>query len=145
MLTTTEAYDDAALAALIAAATVLGADLKAGLYTNIIAPTKVLTIGDLTEPTYAGYARQAVVLGAPFRDPVNGICAVAAGLTWQEGGAITPVTVQGIFYTYGAGPALLAIEAFQSPISLVDALSAFVSVLQYLQSSTTPGFSTIIQ
>src|SRR4029077_10226363 len=46
MLTTTEGFDEAALNALIAAATVLGADLHAGLYVNVIAPSKRLVLAD---------------------------------------------------------------------------------------------------
>lgn len=145
MLTTTEAYDDAALTALIAAANVLGTALHAGLYTNVIDPTKVLTIGDLTEPTWATYARQAVVMGAPIRDPLNGIASLSDALVWQQTGTPTPVTIIGIFYVFGAGPALLGIEPFQSPISLNDTLDAFSTLLEYLQSQQAPGFTTVVQ
>jgi hypothetical protein len=145
VLTTTEVFDDAALTALIAGATLLGSDLHAGLYVNAIAPSKVLTIADLVEPTYGGYARQAVVMGAVFRDPVNGISALSAALLWQETGAASAVTIQGIFYVTGAGPSLLGIEPFPSPIPLVDLLSAFSTILQYIQSSPNPGFTTILQ
>jgi hypothetical protein len=144
-LTTTEPFDSAALTALIAAATVLGSDVKAGLYINNVQPSKVLTIGDLTEPPYASYVRQAVVLGPAFRDPVNGIASVAGALTWQMTGSPTPCIIVGIFYTYGAGPALLGIEPFKTPIPLNDDLDAFVSVLEYIQSNENPGFSTIIR
>lgn len=144
MLTTMELYDDAALAALIADATLLGANLKAGLYVNSPTISKQNVIADLTEPGYAGYARQAVLLGAPSRDPQNGIVSIAPGLVWQEGGAITPVTVNGIFYTYGVVPKLLGIEPFAVPQTLVDALSAFTTVLQYIQSSENAGLTTVI-
>jgi hypothetical protein len=145
MLTTSEVFDEAALTALVAAATVLGADLKAGLYTNSIAPSKVLTIGDMVEPTYAGYARQLVVMATPFRDPQNGIAALAAGLTWKMSDALVPTTVLGIFYTSGAGPSFMGIEPFANPIALVDAIDAFVTVLEYIQSNQNAGFTTVIR
>jgi hypothetical protein len=145
MLTTTEVYDHAALAALIAEVTVLGADLKAGLYTNTVNPTKVLTIADLTEATYPGYARQLVVMGAPFRDPVNGIAALAAGLDWFQTGTPAPVIIKGIFYVTDATPHLMGVEPFASPIALNDLLDRFTTVLEYIQSSQAQGFSTVIQ
>lgn len=145
MLTTTETYDDVALTALIASAVILGADVKAGLFTNAIAPTKRLVIADLTEPLYASYLRQSVVMGAAFRDPVNGIASVGGSLNWQMTGTPTPTIVQGIFYTYGAGPALLGVEMFASPIALNDDLDAFSTVLQYIQSSQFQGLTTVIQ
>jgi hypothetical protein len=145
VITTTEVYDAAALTALIAAATVLGTDVKAGLFVNDITPSKVLAIADLTEPTYASYVRQAVVMGSPARDPVQGIVSLAAALTWQETGTVTPVIVKGIFYTYGTGPALLAVEVFQNAIALNDHLDFFTSILQYIQSNENAGLTTILR
>jgi hypothetical protein len=145
VITTTELYDDAALTALIAAAALLGTDLKAGLFINTVALGKTLTISDLTEPTYASYVRQSVVMGTPFRDPINGIAALAGSLLWQQTGTPTPNIIQGIFYTYGATPLLLGVEVFASPIALNDLLDAFSSVLEYVQSSQNQGFSTIIR
>ena len=144
MLTTEELWDKAALASLVAGATLLGADLKAGLITNTPVISKQNVIADCTEPTYAGYVRQSVIMGSPVRDPVNGISSVSTGLVWQEGGAITPETITGIFYTYGAGPLLLGIEMFATPQNLVDALSAFTTILQYIQSSENAGLTTVV-
>lgn len=144
MLTTTELFDKAQLAASIASAVLLGADLHAGIYTNTPVITKQNVVADLTEPTYAGYVRQLVVMGPVIRDPVNGISALAAGLVWQEGGAITPVTINGVFYTYGAGNLLLGIDPFPTPQNLVDGLSAFTTILQYIQSSQNQGFTTVL-
>lgn len=146
MLTATEAWDDAALTALLAGATLLGTDLKAGLYTNPdLIISKKLTLADLVEPAYASYVRQAVLMGPVFRDPQNGISSIAAALNWQETGTITPVIVYGVFYTYGATPILLGVDPFVNPISLVDALSAFQTVLQYIESSSAQGFTTVLQ
>lgn len=144
-MTTTELWDKASLAALIAGATLLGADLKAGLYTNIIAPTKTKVIADLTEPTWATYARQAVLMGVPFRDAANGIASSSAALLWQQTGTPTPCIIQGIFYTYGAGPLLLAIQPFDTPIPLADDLDAFQTILEYISTSANQGFTTVVQ
>jgi hypothetical protein len=144
-LLTTEAADQAALASLIAAATLLGADLKAGLFTNTVAPSKTLTLTDLTEPTYGSYARQVVVMGPVVRDPAVGICSRAAGLLWQQTGTPTPTIVKGIFYLTGGTPYLVGVEVFPVAIPLNDLLDAFTSVLQYNQSNQNQGATTIIQ
>lgn len=145
MLVTMELWDKQALAALVAGATLLGADLKAGLFTNTITPGKTLVIADLTEPTYTGYVRQTVVMGPPVRDPINGIVSIGEGLLWQEETTASSEIITGIFYTYGAGPALLGVEVFDNPIGLADLLDAFVTVLQYIQSSENAGLTTIIR
>lgn len=145
MITTTELWDDAALTSLIAGATLLGADLKVGLFTNTPAIGKQLVIADLTEPTYPGYARQVCVLGAPFRDQLRGIAALAPGLQWAMDDDTVPTIVTGVFYTYGAGPALLGVEMIDPPIPLVDALSQFTTVLEYVQSPPAASLTTILQ
>jgi len=145
MLTTSEVYDKAALTSLIAAATLLGADLKAGLYTNLIDPSKVLTIADMVEPTYTGYARQVVVMGSAFRDPQNGIAALAAGLAWGPTSGTPAEIIQGIFYITGAGPSFMGIEPFPAPIPLNDSLDSFTTILEYIQSSQFAGFTTIVR
>ena len=145
MLTTVEAFDEAALNNLITATIVLGSDLKAGLYTNAIAPAKTLTLGALTEPTYGGYARQSVVMAPVMRDPVNDIASLSESLTWQMDGTVVPTIVQGIFYTFGAGPALAGIEPLEAPIALNDALDAFSTILEYIQSSANQGFTTVVR
>lgn len=146
MLLTTEPYDDAALTALIASATLLGADLKAGLYTNpAFIPSKQTILADLVEPTYGSYVRQSVVMGPVFRDPQNGIASIAAALLWQETGVFTAETIYGVFYTYGVGPTLLGVEPFANPIPLVDLLSAFSTVLEYVESNNFQGFTTVLQ
>lgn len=145
MLTTTEAYDDAALTSLLAAATLLGADLHVGIVTNDLTPSKDLTLADMTEPVYASYARQVVVMGVPYRDPVNGITAAAAQLVWQQSGTPTPCIIRGIFYATGATPYLVAFEKLNPPIPLNDTLDAFHTVLQYIQSNENPGLTTVIR
>jgi hypothetical protein len=145
VLTTMELFDAAKLTSAIAAATVLGADMKAGLFTNTPVIGKDMVIADLTEPTYASYVRQLVVMGAAVRDPVTGIASVAASLNWQETGAVTPVVITGVFYTYGAGPLLLGVELFPTPIALNDLLDAFTTVLEFIESNQNPGGTTVIR
>lgn len=145
MLTASEVFDEDALAALIASAVLLGADLKAGLYTNVIAPSKVLTIADMVEPPYASYVRQSVVMGPVMRDPINDIAAIAAGLTWQQTGVATPCIIQGVFYVFAAAPKFMGIDPFPTPIPLNDTIDAFVTVLEYIQSSGNQGFTTVLR
>jgi hypothetical protein len=142
---TSEGLDAAALAASIAAATVLGTDLKMGLYTNVMTPTKTSVVGDFTEPTYASYVRQAVVMGAPIRDPINGIASLSGALTWQQTGTPTPVTIQGAFLTFGAGNLYAGAIPFATPIALNDTLDAFDIVIEYIQSNGNGLNGTIIQ
>ena len=144
MFVTTEVFDQAALAALIADAVILGADVHVGLYTNVIAPRKTNVIADFTEPVYAGYARQAVLFGAPFRDPRYAICSLAAPITFQQLAGITPTVVQGYFLVTGAGPILLAASALTAPFAMVDGLDALTLAMQYIQSSAAPGFANVI-
>ena len=145
MITWTEGFDAAALAALITDATVLGTDLKAILFVNNVAPSKVLVLADLTHPTYTGYVAQSVLLGTPARDPVRGIVSVAPGLTWQETTTPVSVIIYGIAYTRGTGPLLAGVELFPNPIPLTDLLSFFVTVLEYVQTNDGASFSTLIQ
>jgi hypothetical protein len=142
---TTEAWDQAVGAALVAGATLLGADLKAGLFTNNITPTNKTVIGDLVEPTYTGYARQTVVMGAVVRDPVQGIASFSAENTWQE--ITTPVSavITGVFYTFGAGPALLGCYVFPTPIPLNDLLDFFATILEYIFTNENPATITVLQ
>jgi hypothetical protein len=139
----TEAWDEAALASLIAAATLLGVDLKMGLYTNILTPSKSNVIGDLTEPTYASYARQLVVMGPVFRDINFEISSLAAALVWQQTGTPTPCLIQGWFLTFGAGPALLGICPLDQPFQMNDTLDALTIAAEYIQSSLTQGVGVI--
>lgn len=145
MLTTVEAYDEAAVAALIAAATLLGTDLKMGLNTAILSPSKTLTLADMVEPTYAGYARQLLVAGAPFRDPAVGISCQFASLTWQQLATPTPCLIQGYFLIGGTGSAVFyGYEPLPAPFQMNDDLDAFTIILQYIQSSANQGVSTVL-
>jgi len=146
VLLATESWDDAALTALIAGANLLGSALKAGLYTNPgFIPNKQIVLADMIEPTYASYVRQAVVMGPIFRDPQNGIASIAESLVWQETGVFTAEIIQGVFYTYGAGPLLLGVDPFPNPIPFTDLLSAFSTILEYVESNNVQGFTTVLQ
>lgn len=144
MLTTSESFDELALTALIASATLLGADVKMGLNTVPVQSSKLLTIGDMTEPTYGSYLRQDVVFGAPFRDPALGIASLAAPITWQETGTPSPTTIVGIFLTFGAGPAFLGYAPLAVPQTLTDLLSAFAVTVEYVQSNGLQGLIVVV-
>jgi hypothetical protein len=145
IMLTSEGLDAAALAASIASATVLGADLKMGLYTNVLTPTKTLVVADFTEPTYGSYVRQAVLMGDPVRDPIYGIASVSGSLTWQQTGTAVPVTIVGCFLTFGAGNLFAGILPFDTPIALNDLLDAFDTLVEYVQSNDNGLQLTVVQ
>ena len=145
MLTTTENFDVSALTTLIAEVTVLGTDLKMGLNTAIVNPTKQLVVGDMVEPTYAGYARQAVAMGTPFRDQPNQISALSAPVIWQQGVVPTPCLIQGIFFMSGTLSAVfVGYEPLVNPFQMNDLLDMISVTLQYIQSSQRQGFGIIV-
>lgn len=146
MLTSVEVYDKAALDALIASAVILGTDLKMGLNTAIVNPSKTLALSDMVEPTYSGYARQAVLFGPSFRDPSRGISSLAAGLLWQQGGSPTPCLIQGYFLIGGTASAVFyAYEPLDNAFQMTDDLDAITIVVQYIQASQAQGFATFLK
>jgi len=145
VLTTSELYDAAALATLIASATDLGADLKVGLNLAVVSPTKKLVVGDMVEPTFTSYARTAVVMGAPFRDDANGICSLGGPVTFQMTGTPVPCLVQGIFFMSGTTSAVfMGYEPLAVPFQMNDDLDQLTLTLQYIQSSLRQGFNIVI-
>jgi hypothetical protein len=91
-----------------------------GLITNTPALTPNSVIGDMQEPTYTGYARQAI--GAPtgpYQDQDGSWDLIFATLAFQMANATTPTNVTGWFIADAltAGN-LLAAELFPTPIDL---------------------------
>jgi hypothetical protein len=98
-----------------------------GLYTNAITPTVNTTIGELTEPTYDGYARQTPALLAKRYTPNQDI-ELALGLaTFQptDAGSL-PMDVLGSFLMGGTteAPVLMAVCNFSAPYSFLSQYSA---------------------
>lgn len=146
MLTSTEVYDKAALDALVANVLILGSDLKMGLNTNIVNPSKTLSLADMLEPTYSGYARQLVEFGPSFRDPSRGISSLAAGLLWQQAATPTPCLIQGYFLIGGTASAVFyGYEPLDQPFQMTDDLDAITIVVQYIQASQAQGFATFLK
>ena len=129
---------------LIAAATGLGSDLKIGLNTAIIAPSKTLILSDMTEPTYTGYARQSVVFTSASRDSTYDIVAEGDVNAFAMSGTPVPTLVQGWFLIFGAGPSFLGYCPLPQPYQMNDALDVLSIVVQYIQSCTPQGTATVI-
>lgn len=110
-----------------------------GLY---IAPTPGLTpqstMNNITEATYTGYARQAVVWHAPYIDPANAESIQAASLIWQPTDGVTPNQITGIFVAdaNAAGNLLLSSRLPGTGIPLGDATMAFGAALLFQLSYT---------
>jgi hypothetical protein len=144
MLTTTEAFDKSALAGLIANAAILGGDLLVTLFLNDVIPSKTLVRADLVEPSWFGYLNQNMNMGPIYRDSEGKICSQGRLVTWRQPGAITPTILRGIAYLFGPHPDLLGVELFAVPVSLNDSLDAFFTMLKYVQSSDSAGFTTVV-
>lgn len=99
------------------------AEDKVGLYTNVISPSHLTVIGDLTEPTFTGYAQQSLTL-----DTANAYLDPATNASFVDGGDLlfiatavpTPEDIQGWFIVNDAGTELHAISPFASPVPIMN-------------------------
>jgi hypothetical protein len=117
--------------------------MKMGLFTNALVPSKKLVLANVTEPTYAGYARQAVVFGAVERDVQGNIACEAALLTFQMTNALTPTLVYGYFLTCQVAAILAGVELFPAPKNLNDSLDYIGIVLKWIFSNPTQGLAIL--
>lgn len=93
-----------------------------GLY---VAPTPVpnvnLLMADITEATFTGYARQAIVWGPPYVSQAGYEAMDAGSLHWQSSDAVTPNTITGVFIASAiTAGVLLAAMKFDNPVALPD-------------------------
>lgn len=119
----------------------------AGLYVGPTpAPSVNRVIGDITEPGYTGYARQAIVWGAEYRS-TGGLLAINGGsLTWQPSDAVAPATITGVFIAslITAG-VLLGMAQLDTPVPLPDALSSMDTIItQGLSGAGSYGTVTVV-
>lgn len=145
---TTEYFDN--LAALALKASVTSGDFagpltgsKVGLFVNNITPGKSSIVSELTEASFAGYAKRSLTFGLPKRDE-NGNIGMDSGLsTWQPTDGVLPQTAYGYFVTNSAGTQLLGGAKFENPQTLTDALSALEVVVNVNVSNPTGGQATV--
>jgi hypothetical protein len=76
---------------------------KIGLFTNTPVITPASVIGDFTEATFPGYARQDLTWGTPYLQPDGRVASVNSAVANFTGGAIVdPEVITGFFLTDGA-------------------------------------------
>ena len=147
MMVMTDAWAEAAieqLQASIAATGPLDGALL-GIFTNNITPTNATVLSDLTEATFVGYARQALVLSVPGRDQNGNIGCFSTRLIWQE--TTTPVTVQcfGVFLVDSTGLILYGVELFGAPITLNNLLDYIATVSEFLGNNNNQANTTVVE
>jgi len=147
MMTMVDAFNEAAIAQLLAAAPATGpfAGALLGLFTNNITPTRSTILADLVEAAYAGYARQAGVYSVPGRDQNGNIGSFTTRLIWQETGGPTAVNVYGIFLVDSTGMILYGAELFDTPITLTTLLDYIATVTEFLGTGSGTGFTTVVE
>lgn len=90
---------------------------EVGLFTDDIVPTDETPLTDLTEPTWTGYARQAITWETAARG-TNGYAELLGGSVNFASGTDANETVYGAFLVDSAG-ALIGIDRFPDPIPVV--------------------------
>ena len=91
-----------------------------GLFTNIITPTHLTHLSDLTELAVTGYARQPVTSwGTPTLSPDNHAVSSAPAVIFHNTGVADSPLIRGWFYVDTSSNTLLAAATFEAPFTLV--------------------------
>lgn len=106
-----------------------GAKLILG--TNTITPTKTTAVGDITQPTYTGYAPLTITWGSAVRDSSGDIVTLSQECPIQMGDSVLPTTIKCWGLTDSGGTNLLMSEELASPLPLVDALTYFGLIVPF--------------
>lgn len=117
---------------------------KAILFTNDITLTRATQISDLVQPTYTGYATQAVTWSTPGRDALGNISSTSQTMLWQEATTASSVLIYGIAFTDSPGTNLLAAEKFATPIPLNTLLDQLFTSTQWIWNNNNSGQTTIV-
>lgn len=119
--------------------------LKAFLFTNVISPDPSNLWSDMTEPTYPGYAQQAITWGVVHSRPDGSYAIDTQLLTFQMSDATVPTTVQGWGLVLDGTPDVLyAAELLATPAVLVNADQTLQLVGQVALGSADYGDVTQI-
>lgn len=148
MIVTTEKLDqDIADFSTLAATTGTDPKLKGAkciLFTNTPALTKDSVVGDLTQPTFPGYASAVVTWSVAKRDDAGNISVDSGLMKFQMSDATVPTIVKGYGIVDSAGTTLLAAETFDAPVDLTDALSICAFVIDLSFNNADPGQATVV-
>jgi hypothetical protein len=102
---------------------------KVGLIAGPLQPTDATVMGDITEPTYPGYAQKPVANWTAAFVGSNGIPQIDGGdFLFQMNDSSTPTVIYGFFIATGAAPEVL-VETwmFQAAIALNGPLDGVVA------------------
>lgn len=117
---------------------------KVGLFVNTPSLSQGTVIGDLTEPTFAGYAQQAVTWSGPFQQPDLSWADQGGLYTFQATDDLTPTVVTGVFLVDSAGTHLIAAELLAPPIALPSSAQALLVSPQIASGNATWGANAIV-
>ena len=119
---------------------------KVRLFTNNMVPSKDTLVGDLTVPTYSGYADVVASFGAPVRRDSGGIATQGAVCSFAMPDATVPTSVYGYAIIDASTPAkLLGVEMFPGGRrDLADALDIISLVPEIAFGGPDQGSAHII-
>jgi hypothetical protein len=117
---------------------------KLGLFTNTPPLGQTTVIADLTEPTFAGYAQQAVTWSGAFQQPDFSWATQGGLYTFQSTNDLTPTVVTGCFVVDGGGTHLLFAELFATPVNLPTSAQACLVSPQVAAGNNGWGSNTVI-
>jgi hypothetical protein len=126
---TTFAEAIALLGDLIGASHYKNGSAGVGLYTNSVVLTKDTALGDLTAPTYTGYAVSAITAnGTAYTDDETDAASILSNgtITFKPtNNTNLPQTINGV-YLKGNGGQLVAAANFDTPVTLTTSSDAIV-------------------
>lgn len=105
------------LSARLAAMITTGGELvtpKVHLFTNNLTPSPHTVLGDLTAPTFGGYAAKSITWGSVFNDPDGGVGVSGGAPDWVTTDAVGE-TIYGWFLTDTTNATLLGIRRLATP------------------------------
>jgi hypothetical protein len=117
---------------------------KLGLFTNTPPLSQTTVLADLTEPTFAGYAQQAVGWSAAFQQPDFSWATQGGLYTFQATNDLTPTVVTGCFLVDGGGTQLIMAEMFDTPVNLPTSAQACLVSPQVAAGNSGWGSNTVI-
>lgn len=145
MFTTSDAFDNQVLVALITPpAAGLLAQAKFHLVTQVVQLSKQsFDPSVMVEATFPGYAAKVPTGSRVIRGPSNLLCFTTAPMEWNPTGPDTPETIVGYYMEAPTG-LLAGWEYFAQPVSLVDASSMLVLVVQICFATPPQGQADMI-
>jgi len=122
---------------------------KVGLFTNSTGITFATVLADLTEPTFAGYARAVLsnLNAGPYAEADgNGWYAISGVIGWNPSAdPASPETCYGFFVVDNAGTNLLAAGLFPAPFTFRTAADLLTAILLLRGSFNAPVQARLVE